>query len=194
MTITGKPLYFVLVIQLAWLFILCWALWKCRPSALIPRGTRSKLTDIALIASTVAVASLFALHLSWTSVDLSQKMGNTGISIIGQFLFWPTLLGFFASLFASGRRRFLSLGTCILTGLWWFTLLMQAAISMGASTVRHPITYSIPDGYIGWVSVEYNVPAMPTLPLKNGSLQVRFPATGLVQTTSSIENGWANDQ
>ena len=95
MTITGKPLYFVLVIQLAWLFILCWALWKCRPSALIPRGTRSKLTDIALIASTVAVASLFALHLSWTSVDLSQKMGNTGISIIGQFLFWPTLLGFF---------------------------------------------------------------------------------------------------
>lgn len=194
MTISGKPLYLVLMILMAWLLALCWALWQRRANTHANQGTRDKLAALGLVCSTVAVGALLALHLSWISAALSQRMGTTGIRIITLFLFWPTLIGFFTSLFATGKIRFISLGTCILTGSWWLSLWMQAAISMGASTVRHPISYSIPEGYIGWVAIEYNVSGTPKLPLRNGSFQVKFPSTGILRTQSSIEDGWARDQ
>jgi hypothetical protein len=193
MTITGRVLYMIVAILVAWLLFLCWAIWKARATVSTAHGRRHNMTLAGLVSSSIAVGALLALHLSWTSVAVSQKLGEAGISIIAKFLFWPTLIGLVTSLCGIGKIRFVGVASCIVTGLWWFSLFMEAAISMSGPTVRHPIRYLIPDNYVGWVAVEYGVSETPELPLKSGAIQIKFPENGVVKTQSKLEDGWAHD-
>jgi hypothetical protein len=156
-------------------------------------GIREKQTAIAFASAATAVLALLALHLSWISVDISQKLGDNGIAIIAKFLFWPTVLGFFLCIGGAGKIRFVAMGSCVLTGLWWLSLFMTAAISMGVSTARHSVTYRIPNGYIGEVYVHYGVQGAAPLPIVHGAIEITFPNDGVVQTSSKLEDGWAHD-
>src|SRR5208282_2312961 len=93
----------------------------------------------------------------------------------------------------AGRIRFLGLGTCLATGLWWYTLAMGSAISMGAPIARHPTRFLIPKAYIGWIKIEYGRNA-PPLEMSNGKYICRIPASGVLATSSPLEEGWAKDE
>src|SRR5262249_19045994 len=109
-------------------------------------------------------------------------------------LFWPTLAGFVLCIGGAGRVRFLGIATCLGTGLWWFTLAMDSAISMGAPPIaRHPTRFLVPKAYIGWVKIEYGRSA-PPLEISNGKYVCRIPAGGVLATSSPLEEGWAKDE
>jgi len=70
---------------------------------------------------------------------------------------------------------------------------MEAAISMGASLSRHPVEYLIPDGYVGWVTIMHGANA-PPLEMRSGEYVCRIPSSGMFETSSKIEDGWAKDE
>ncbi len=194
MVLGGSSLYLALILLATWLVILCRTLWKQRAAS---QGTRldrrNYSTLVGLGFATVAVAALLALHLSWVSVDTSQRLGVRAIRILSLLLFWPTLAGLLFCTGGKGRIRFLGLATCVVTGLWWFSLSMVTAISMGgAPLARHPTKYLIPEEFIGWVKINHGENKAP-LPLLNGKYICRIPASGVLDTSSGVEDGWAKD-
>jgi hypothetical protein len=196
MVLSGKFLYVVLVLLAAWFALLCRALWKLiRASSLRSEPNARGYATLAGIGSAaLAVGALLALHLSWVSVDISQHLGIKAIRILSLLLFWPTLAGILLCTGGRGRIRFLGIATCLVTGLWWFSLSMGAAISMGAApTSRHPTRYLIPEGYVGWVKINHGEKAAP-LQLSNGKFICRIPASGVLDTSSNVESGWAKDE
>lgn len=59
---------------------------------------------------------------------------------------------------------------------------------------RHPTRYLIPDGYVGWVQINFKVDGAPPLPIEDAYYVVKFPSSGLIQTSSNIEYGVAVDE
>ena len=59
---------------------------------------------------------------------------------------------------------------------------------------RRPTRYLIPDGYVGWVRIDYKVKEAPALPVEDGFYVVKFPSDGHLRTSSQIEYGWAQDE
>jgi hypothetical protein len=194
--ISGYILYSILLLLAAWLGLLVAALRKRVAAPDDPnhaRGLREYLTIIGLAISIIVVTSMLLLHASWLSPVISQRLGNGALRILSFLVFWPAVVGFIISIGGSGRVRFLATASCFLAGMWMLTLSVGSAISMGASLARHPIKYFIPDGYIGWVSIEFGVNA-PPLQFVNGAYICRIPSAGLLQTSSSLEEGWARDE
>ena len=120
-------------------------------------------------------------------------MESPAIRILALLLFWLTLVGLVLCAVGVGRIRWLGFGTSLVTGLWWLSLSVDAAISMGAPIARHPTKFLIPQGYVGWVKIEYGESA-PPLEMSNGVYICRIPASGILQTSSSLEVGWAKDE
>ena len=186
---SGRLLFEVLVLLTARFLFLCGVLAK-----LLGRQQRTWPTIAGLGCSTVAVASLLALHLSWVSPEVSQRVGIGGIRVLALLLFWPTLAALIFSVAGSGTIRFLGIASAAITGLWWASLAVEAGMSMGAPMVRHPTQFSIPNGYVGWVEVKYGEKNTPPLPMKNGVYVCTIPPTGVLTTSSSLEEGWAKDE
>src|ERR1035441_4284986 len=147
MVISGGWLGLVVILLAAWLILLCrtwWKLLKVPSLARKPRVTRNYLTIAGIGSSAVAVGALLALHLSWISVGISQHLGVAAIKIFALLLFWPTFAGLILSTAGAGRIRWLGVGTSLITGLWWLSLYLVAAISMGGSPIaRHPTKFFI---------------------------------------------------
>ena len=59
---------------------------------------------------------------------------------------------------------------------------------------RRSCRYLVPEGFVGWVKVYYKVEGAPALPLEDGRYLFKFPASGVLKTSSDIEYGWAQDQ
>jgi|SRR5271155_1625412 len=195
MVLSGGSLYLALVLLATWLALLCRTLWKL--AAASPQSkldTRNYLTLAGIGLATIAAAALLALHLSWVSVDISQHLGVKAVRILSLLMFWPALAGLLLCTGGRGRIRFLGIATCLVTGLWWFSLYMGAAISMGAASIaRHPTKYFIPEGYVGWLKINHGEKADP-LQLSNGKYICRIPASGVLYTSSTVEDGWAEDE
>jgi hypothetical protein len=188
--VSGRPLVLELIVLAAWLSLLCGAAWRTFKSR---KTRRDYLTIAGLGVAALAVGALLALHITWSSPSLSQRLGVGTIRILALLLFWPTLAGFVLNIGGAGRIRFFGLGTCLATGLWWFTLLMGSAISMGAPIARHPTRFLIPNTYKGWIRIEYGGNA-PPLEMSNGKYVCRIPANGVLATSSPLEEGWAKDE
>jgi hypothetical protein len=59
---------------------------------------------------------------------------------------------------------------------------------------RTPIRYMIPEGYVGWFEIDYNVPT-GAAPEREGKYVVyRIPANGHLITSAHYEVGWATDE
>jgi len=56
---------------------------------------------------------------------------------------------------------------------------------------RRPAIYYIPEGYIGWVRVDYNIKDAPELPREGVSQIFKIPPSGLLQTSSELKQGAA---
>jgi hypothetical protein len=51
----------------------------------------------------------------------------------------------------------------------------------------------IPEGYTGWVRIEFEVQGAPPLPVEAGQNVLRIPPDGLLRTSSPEQYGWARD-
>lgn len=174
--LSGNSLYLALMLLTAWLVLLGKTLWNL--AAKSPQSkpdTRNYLTFAGIGLVAAAVVALLALHFSWVSVDISQRLGARAIRILSLLLFWPTLAGLLLCAGGRGRIRFLGIATCLVTGLWWFSLSMLPAIPGTAPIVRHPTKYLIPEGYVGWVKINHGEKAAP-LQLSNGQIHLPHPS------------------
>jgi hypothetical protein len=78
----------------------------------------------------------------------------------------------------------------ILVGCFvWGSILLLAC-----GNSRKPNKYIIPEGYIGWVKIYYEVPDAQPLSFENGYLIYRIPSTGILKTSSKMEGGVAVDK
>jgi hypothetical protein len=59
---------------------------------------------------------------------------------------------------------------------------------------RTPSRYEIPDGYVGWVEIRYEIAGFPITPVKNRQLVFTIPPSGLLKTNSAQQFGAAHDQ
>lgn len=92
---------------------------------------------------------------------------------------------------STGRRARIFAG--VFTVLWVAALGLWIGSSVRQAT-RRPSQYLIPEGYVGWARVEYQVPNAPALPVEGGRSVLRFPPDGLLRTSSAEEFGWAKDE
>lgn len=60
-------------------------------------------------------------------------------------------------------------------------------------TVRRSLRFVIPEGYTGWVRVEFEVQGAPSLPVQDGQYVLRIAADGSLKTSSLEQYGWAKD-
>lgn len=51
----------------------------------------------------------------------------------------------------------------------------------------------IPEGYTGWVRIEFEVQGAPPLPIEDGQYILRIAADGVLRTSSPEQYGWADD-
>ena len=54
--------------------------------------------------------------------------------------------------------------------------------------------FLIPQGYTGWVRIEFEVPGAPPLPIDHGEYTITIPADGVLRTSSPEQYGWARDR
>jgi hypothetical protein len=188
--ISGWPLVLVLTVLFVWLVFL--AAFLKRSAA--GQQRRGRLTFAGVACCTVAVGALFCLHLSWLSPAVSQKLGTAGIRVLALLVFWPTLIGLILSTLGSGKGRVIGLLSCVAAGLWYATLAITSAISMGAVTARHPTRFLIPAGYVGWITIDYGEAGKPPLEMVKGAYICRLSKSGALETSSRLEEGWAEDE
>lgn len=80
-------------------------------------------------------------------------------------------------------------------------LLIVIGISAGITffayvyfTKRLARHYFIPKGYSGWVTVKFEKKDAPPLPEKDGAYQLYIPESGVLETSTDLEYGWARDE
>lgn len=54
--------------------------------------------------------------------------------------------------------------------------------------------FYLPQHYAGWVKIYYAVPGAAPLAIKDGALQIKVPASGILETSTPFEDGWSKDQ
>ena len=59
---------------------------------------------------------------------------------------------------------------------------------------RRPCRYLIPDGYVGWVRIDFKVENEEPLGVEDDHYLYVFPESGHVKTSTDIEYGWATDE
>lgn len=64
-------------------------------------------------------------------------------------------------------------------------ILQLTLISSHAQTRPLPYRFLIPEGYVGWIRVDFDVPGAPPLPIEDGFYIFKFPDSGRLQTSSS---------
>ena len=58
----------------------------------------------------------------------------------------------------------------------------------------HPSKFLIPDGYIGWLQLEYGVKEGPPVPIEDGIKVFKFPTSGILMTESAGPDRGADDK
>lgn len=87
----------------------------------------------------------------------------------------------------SARIAVGALTVALLTGL-----ALWLSVSARNST-RPASRFLIPEGYIGWVRIEFGVQGAPPLPMEGGEYILKIPPDGVLRTSSAEQYGWARD-
>jgi len=75
--------------------------------------------------------------------------------------------------------------------------ILVAAVLLGAACVAdsRPVSvFEIPDGYQGWVAIEFGRAECPPTPIVDGKLLFRIPSSGYLCTSSAPTFGVAKDE
>jgi hypothetical protein len=65
--------------------------------------------------------------------------------------------------------------------------------STARSSTHRSSRFLIPEGYTGWIRIEFEVQGAPPLPIENDQYVLKIPANGMLRTSSPEQYGWAND-
>lgn len=78
----------------------------------------------------------------------------------------------------------------------WVALFVLGAVSglTGCTERRTSDRYLIPQGYTGWIVVQYGVAGAPATPLENGFLLYSIPRNGRLKTSSTLLYGRGKDE
>lgn len=76
-------------------------------------------------------------------------------------------------------------------GVVGFATLLLSGCTTGLQ--RTPDLFQIPQGFVGWVLVEYRVKDAPPLELRDGYRVLPIPVGGILKTSSEQQQGWAKD-
>jgi hypothetical protein len=68
----------------------------------------------------------------------------------------------------------------------WFGMIAR-------KTNTRSLRFLIPEGYNGWIRVEFDVPGEAPLRTEGGQIVLKIPSTGLLRTSSPEQFGWARD-
>jgi hypothetical protein len=85
-------------------------------------------------------------------------------------------------------RIFVSALTVVLliSFVWW--------LRIGAQNSTHRSSrFLIPEGYTGWVRIEFEVQDAPPLPMEGAQYVLKIPSGGVLRTSSAEQYGWATD-
>lgn len=75
-----------------------------------------------------------------------------------------------------------------------FILLFAANLNFaGTGKDRRPCHYMVPEGYVGWVQINYDLKDAPPIPIENEAFIFKFPESGLIETSDTLEYGSAKD-
>ncbi len=94
-------------------------------------------------------------------------------------------------IFPQGASRFARVCVSALT-----LALLIVALWLGMSTrnsTQRASHFLIPEGYTGWVRIEFEVQGAPSLPVEGGQYIVKISSSGVLQTSSPEQYGWAHD-
>lgn len=58
---------------------------------------------------------------------------------------------------------------------------------------RSPRHYYLPEGFEGWVTIQFEREGSPPLEKKDGAFEIYIPQSGILETSSELETGWARD-
>lgn len=86
--------------------------------------------------------------------------------------------------------------TRIVLGIAMLILVIGLGVRFGANSrnsAPRSFRFLIPEGYRGWVRVEFEIPGMPPLPTEAGQTVIKIPPSGLLRTSSPEQYGWARD-
>ena len=83
------------------------------------------------------------------------------------------------------------LSSCVRLRVFAFCAIVSAA---GCGVWKKSELVLIPDGYIGWIRIEYGVASAPKLEEKDGAYEIRIPRTGRFATSTPMSSGLANDE
>lgn len=76
-----------------------------------------------------------------------------------------------------------------------FVVLMVCGITgCSAQNKRRVSKFFIPSGYIGYIDVKYGVKGAHPLPVSNGSHVLKVPQSGILKTSTAMEEGYAVDE
>ncbi len=84
----------------------------------------------------------------------------------------------------------------IVVGAFTLALLTGLALWLSVSarnSTRPASRFLIPEGYTGWVRIEFEVQDAPPLAKEDGEYIVKIPPGGVLRTSSAEEYGWARD-
>lgn len=84
----------------------------------------------------------------------------------------------------------------IFVGIAMLLLVIGLGVRLGTNSKNsapRSFRFLIPEGYRGWVRVEFEVPGMPPLPTEAGQTVIKIPPSGLLRTSSPEQYGWARD-
>jgi hypothetical protein len=90
-----------------------------------------------------------------------------------------------------------SLSTRIFVGALTIALLTSFAwwLRISAQNLTHRSSrFLIPEGYTGWIRIEFEVQGAPSLPMEGAQYVLKIPSDGVLRTSSAEQYGWAEDQ
>jgi hypothetical protein len=80
-----------------------------------------------------------------------------------------------------------ALTIALLTGFaWWLHINAQ-------NSAHRSSRFLIPEGYTGWVRIEFEVQDAPPLPMDGAQYVLKIPSDGVLRTSSVEQYGWAKD-
>jgi Family of unknown function (DUF6843) len=85
----------------------------------------------------------------------------------------------------------------IVVGAFTVILLTTIALWLGLSTrstIHRSSRFLIPEGYSGWIRIEFEVPGAPPLPMEGTQYILKIPSDGTLRTSSAEQYGWADDK
>lgn len=69
-----------------------------------------------------------------------------------------------------------------------------AAFPSCGKKIRTPVSYELPRGYTGWVTVKYEKRNALPLEKTDGRYIIKISKDGFAETSSRMEDGWAEDE